>query len=129
MLFYLALLVTDLILWYILIRALKGRNMVLRIAVLLLKTAGTALFIALFLKIVLYRGEFAEPSNAFRQVQMGVMALLLMLTTGACLAVSVTGRVAGALMKREMKWPAVTNIVLFLLATLFCCRRLLPAET
>ena len=119
MLFYLALLVTDLILWYILIRALKGRNMVLRIAVLLLKTAGTALFIALFLKIVLYRGEFAEPSNAFRQVQMGVMALLLMLTTGACLAVSVTGRVAGALMKREMKWPAVTNIVLFLLATLF----------
>lgn len=118
MLFYLVLLVADLILWHILIRALKGRNRVLRIVVLLLKTAVTALFVTLSLMIVLYRGEFAEPANAFRQIQMGAMALLLILTTGACLAVSLTGRVAGALMKREMKWPAITNIALFLLITL-----------
>lgn len=119
MLFYLVLLVADLILWYILVRALKGRNWVLRIAVLLLKTAVTAAFVTLFFRIVLYRGEFAEPANAFRQIQMGVAALLLISAAGSCLAVSITGRIAESLLKREMKWTAMTNIVLFLLVTFF----------
>jgi len=118
MLFYLVLLASDLILWYILIRALKGRNIVLRFAVLFLKAAVTAAFVTLFLKIVLYRGEFAEPANAFRQIQMGVIALFLISTSGACLVVTIIGRLAGSLMKRELKWTGIANIVLFLLVLL-----------
>ncbi len=119
MFFYLVLLVADLILWHILIRALKGRNIVLWFAVLLLKAAVTAAFVTLFFRIVLCQGEFAEPANAFRQIQMGVAALLLITSAGACLTVSLIGRLAGSVMKREMKWTGITNIILFILVMLF----------
>ena len=76
-LLYLILLIADLLLWFIILKAIKGRNRILRASALVLKSAVSFLFLFLFFRIVLYRGEFADPANAFRQIQMGTMAVLL----------------------------------------------------
>lgn len=119
MLFYLVLFAADLFLWFLLVRELRGRNRILRIAVLALKAAVSAIFVTLFFRLVLHRGEFAEPANAFRQLQMGTMALLLLAASGACIAVKFISLIAGAFRKREMKWPGMACIVLFLFTVLF----------
>lgn len=122
MFFYPALLVADLILWYILLKELKGRNMYLRLAVLSLKAAVTVIFLTLFFRIVLHRGEFAEPANAFRQIQMGTMALLLLSAAGASLLVTLFVRIAGSFMKKRAKnrrQNILINTIIFVLAVVF----------
>lgn len=122
MFFYPALLVADLILWYILLKELKGRNMYLRLAVLSLKAAVTVIFLTLFFRIVLHRGEFAEPANAFRQIQMGTMALLLLSAAGASLLVTLFVRIAGSFMKKRTKnrkQNILINTIIFVLAVVF----------
>ncbi len=88
-LYYLILFIADLFLWFIILKEMKGRKRVLRTSVLVLKTAVTALFLFLFIRILLYNGEFADPANAFRQIQMGTMAALLVAAAATCLAVTV----------------------------------------
>lgn len=122
MFFYPALLVADLILWYILLKELKGRNMYMRLAVLSLKAAVTVIFLTLFFRIVLHRGEFAEPANAFRQIQMGTMALLLLSAAGASLLVTLFVRIAGSFMKKRAKnrrQNILINTIIFVLAVVF----------
>ncbi|MRR23820.1 hypothetical protein EG830_12660, partial [bacterium] len=103
MFFYTALLLADLILWYLLLKELKERNMYLKLAVLSLKAAVTVIFLILLFRIVLHRGEFAEPANAFRQIQMGTMALLLLSAAGASLLVTLLVKIAASFMKRKTK--------------------------
>ena len=119
MFFYSALLVADLILWYLLLKELKERNMYLKLAVLSLKAAVTVIFLFLLFRIVLHRGEFAEPANAFRQIQMGTMALLLLSAAGASLLVTLLSRIASSFMKRKAKKRGrniMIHTVIFVLA-------------
>ena len=119
MLFYSALLAADLVLWYLLLKELKGRNMYLRLAVLSLKAAVTVIFLILFFLIVLHRGEFAEPANAFRQIQMGTMALLLLSATGASLLVTLFVSIARSFMRkraRNRRQNILINTIIFVLA-------------
>lgn len=118
MLFYLVLLAADLFLWFLLVRELRGRNRVLRFAVLVVKAAVSVVFVTLFFRIVLHRGEFAEPANAFRQLQMGTMALLLLAASGTCIVVKLISLGVGSLIKRKMKWPGMACIVLFLITVI-----------
>jgi predicted MPP superfamily phosphohydrolase len=103
MFLYTALLFSDLILWYLLLKELKGRNIYLKLAVLSLKSAVTVIFLTLFFRIILYRGEFAEPANAFRQIQMGTMALLLLSSAGTSLLLTLIAMLAGSFMKKRAK--------------------------
>jgi hypothetical protein len=101
MFFYSALLAADIILWYLLLKELRGRNMYLRLAVLSLKASVTVIFLTLFFRIVLHRGDFAEPANAFRQIQMGTMALLLLSSAGTCLLLALLTRISNPLLRRR----------------------------
>lgn len=114
MLFYLILLTADLFLWFLLLKELRDKNRFLRYAVLFVKGAVSAIFITLFLRIVFYRGEFAEPANAFRQIQMGTMAFLLATASGLCLSVTLLGRLLAFFRKRESRWISRINVFVFL---------------
>lgn len=118
MLFYLILLVADLFLWFILLTELRDRNGILRIAVLLVKTAVSVIFIFLFFRIVLYRGEFADPANAFRQIQMGVIALLLVASALTGLVLTLTIRLVSRLTGRKYGGTGAANSILFVLFVL-----------
>lgn len=114
--------VADLILWFLLLKELKGRNRILRLAVLSLKAAVSVVFLILFFRIVLYRGEFAEPANAFRQIQMGTMALLLLSSAGASLLLTLFVRIAASFVKKRAirrGQNILMNTVIFVLAVAF----------
>jgi len=115
MLFYIILLAADLFLWYIMVKELRGKNRTFRFVVLLVKAAVSVIFVTLFLTIVLYRGEFAEPVNAFRQIQMGTLAVLLVISSAFALVVSLFGYLLSRLRKKELRWVSTLNIVIFLL--------------
>jgi predicted MPP superfamily phosphohydrolase len=122
MFFYSALLVADLVLWYLLLNELKGRNMYLRLAVLLLKAAVTVIFLTLLFRIVFYRGEFAEPANAFRQIQMGAMALLLLSAAGASLLVTLFAGIVRSFLRKRAKsrrQNILINTIIFVLVVAF----------
>ncbi len=118
MLFYFILIVADLFLWFILLKELKGRNGILRMAVLLVKASVSALFIFLFLRIILYRGEFADPANAFRQIQMKTIALLLVTASSASLIMTLIIRLVYLLRGRKSGNTGAANTILFLLVVL-----------
>lgn len=118
MLFYLILITADLFLWFLMLRELRGRNRFLRFAVLLVKGAVSVIFITLLLRIVFYRGEFADPANAFRQIQMGTIAFLLANASGLCLVVTLIGRLMAFFSKREIKWISLLNVIVFLLSVI-----------
>lgn len=122
MLFYASLLVADLILWYLLLRELNGRKPVLRLPVLLLKATVSAIFLVLLFLILFHRGEFAEPANAFRQIQMGTMALLLLSAAGTGLLVTLLFRLVTSFMKNRTKRRSqnlLINTIIFVLAVVF----------
>lgn len=116
--FYLILLFADLFLWFILMKELKGRNRILRISVLLVKATISALFILLFFRITLHRGEFADPANAFRHLQMGTVAVLLVSSTMACLAVTVLIWFISLFRKRKFSGTGLASTVLFIIVLL-----------
>ena len=118
-LLYLILLIADLFLWFIILKEIKGRNRILRASVLVLKSAVSSLFLFLFFRIVLYRGESADPANAFRQIQMGTMAVLLVAASTTCLAVTLLIRLVSLLRKRKPGTTGLANTLIFILLTLF----------
>ncbi len=118
MLFYLTLIIADLFLWFLMLRDLRGRNRFFRFAVLLVKGAVSVIFITLLLRIVFYRGEFADPANAFRQIQMGTVAFLLANASVLCLLVTLIGRLMAFFRKREIRWISLLNVVVFLLSVI-----------
>lgn len=117
-LLYLILFIADMFLWFIILKEMKGRNRILRASVLILKTAVTALLLFLFFRIVLHRGEFADSANAFRQIQMGTMAALLVTASAACLTVTLVIRLAYLLRGRKYGTTGIANTLIFILLTL-----------
>ncbi|NLE36204.1 MAG: hypothetical protein GX622_13980 [Bacteroidales bacterium] len=118
MLLYLTLLLADLLLWFILLRELKERNNILRLVIMAFKALVSAIFIFLFFSITLYNGEFADPANAFRQIQMGAISILLLVTSSACILISVILRLTSALIKGRHRGTGLANSIIFLLLTL-----------
>lgn len=118
MFYYLTLLFADLLLWFILLRDLKERNKILRLVILALKAVVSALFIYLFFRITLYKGEFADPANAFRQIQMGAIGILLLTASSACLLLTVIIRLTSAALKRRHRGNGLASSIIFILVVL-----------
>jgi predicted MPP superfamily phosphohydrolase len=117
-LFYLILFIADLFLWFIILKEMKGRNRIFRATVYVIKAAVTILFLFLFFRIVLYSGEFADPANAFRQIQLGAMAALLVAASTACLTVTLLIRLVSLLRGRKSGTTGIANTLIFTLLTL-----------
>lgn len=116
MIFYSGLLAADLILWYLLVKELKEANRIFRMTVLSLKATVSFIFLFLLFRIVFFRGEFAEPANAFRQIQMGTMAVLLLSAAGTGILTTLLIRTVRLFLKKKMRRPALVNTVIFLIA-------------
>lgn len=117
-LFYLIVLIADLFLWFIILKEMKGRNSIFRASVLVFKSVVSILFLFLFFRIVLYRGEFAEPANAFRQIQMGALAAMLVAASTASLTVTILIRLVSLLRGRKSGSTGIASTLIFILVTL-----------
>ncbi len=118
MLFYLILLLADLFLWVVLIRELRERNRIVKFSVLAVKAALTTLFIYLAVTLALHGGNPYGPADAYRQIVMGSMALLLLVTSSLSLLTLLAAGMVSLIMKRKMKWRGPVLISIFLLMTL-----------
>jgi hypothetical protein len=118
MLFYLILLIADLFLWAVLIRELRESNRIVKFSVLAVKAAISAFFIYLAVALALQGSKPYGPADAYRQIVMGSLALLLLVTSLVSLLTMVVAGLASLIMKRKVKWrgPVLTSI--FLLMTL-----------
>jgi predicted MPP superfamily phosphohydrolase len=117
-LFYIILLIADLFLWIVLVRELRERNRMLKFTVLAVKAALTVAFIYLFVALTLRGSMPYGPADAYRQIVMGSMALLLLVTSSLSVLTMLIAGVASLVMKRKIKWRGPVLISVFLLMTL-----------
>jgi predicted MPP superfamily phosphohydrolase len=117
-LFYIILLIADLFLWIVLVRELRERNRMLKFTVLAVKAALTVALIYLFVALTLRGSMPYGPADAYRQIVMGSMALLLLVTSALSVLTLLIAGVASLVMKRKIKWRGPVLISVFLLMTL-----------
>ena len=118
MLFYLILLLADLFLWFVLIKELRERNRLVKYTVLAVKAALSGVFIYLFVALTLRGAIPYGPADAYRQIVMGSMALLLLVTSLLSVLILLASGLASLIMKRRMRWRGPILISVFLLMTL-----------
>ena len=117
-LFYIILLIADLFLWIVLVRELRGRNRIVKFTVLAVKTALSAAFLYLSVALTLRGSMPYGPADAYRQIVMGSMALLLLVTSSLSVLTLLVAGLASLIMKRKMRWRGPVLISVFLLMTL-----------
>jgi len=118
MLFYLILLLADLFLWFVLIRELRERNRLVKYTVLAVKAALSGVFIYLFVALTLRGAIPYGPADAYRQIVMGSMALLLLVTATASLLTLLAAGMAFLIAKKKVRWRGPVLISIFLLMTI-----------
>lgn len=118
MLFFLIPLLADIWLWYALITDLRKRNKAFRAVVLAVKATLTAALVYLIITIAAYRGEFAEPANAYRQIVIGALTALNITAGLIYLIMVILTWLPGRLMNHKLKAAGIVNITLFLLVVI-----------
>lgn len=118
MLFYIILILADLFLWFVLVRGLRGRNRVLKVVVLAIKAALTAALLYLSIALILHGSMPYGPADAYRQIVLGSMALLLLVTSSLSLLTLLVAGLASLVIKRKMRWSGPVMISIFLFMTL-----------
>ncbi|MCK7530501.1 MAG: hypothetical protein MZV63_05385 [Marinilabiliales bacterium] len=76
------------------------------------KTALSVILLYLVVSLVLYKGPFDDPANAFRYIVFGVINILVISVGSIYLGLSIITRLAGRIMRRKMSGLVITNIVL-----------------
>ena len=117
-LFYIILLLADLFLWIVLVRELRGRNRILKFTVLEVKAALSATFVYLAVALTLRGSMPYGPADAYRQIVMGSMALLLLVTSSLSVLILLVSLLASLIMQRKMRWRGPLLISVFLMMTL-----------
>ncbi len=118
MLLYLTLWPADLLIWYIVVRSLRGRSRVVRTVIITVKALITILMALLFFAVVLRRADLTEQAGAFRQTQFGTIIFLQLLLLFTLIAVALAGKVAALFTGRRPVWGAPLILSLFLLISL-----------
>ncbi len=112
------LLLFDLWLWYALITDLKGRTRILRIVFLVVKASISMVLLFLFVWVVAYRGEYADPANAFIRIVLGALTAMLVTAGSAYLVMALLTWLPARLMRRRMSAAGLINITIFMLIVL-----------
>lgn len=108
---FIILLLTDLYIWWRLTGDLRHQNRVLQTFVLIAKACFSAVFLYLVIRLVSYRGEFADPANAFRYIEFGAMGGLLVSVGLLYLVVSILIRLLGRFLHKRLQLVLTINII------------------
>ncbi len=109
---FVTLVLVDLYVWWRLATDLRKRNKVLQAGSFAVKTALSVILLYLVVSLVLYKGPFDDPANAFRYIAFGVINILVISVGSVYLGLSIITRLAGRIMRRKMSGLVITNIVL-----------------
>jgi uncharacterized protein len=109
---FVILLLTDIYIFWRLISDLKGRSKALKAAVFTVKAVLSLILLWFIVTMLSYKGEFADPANAYRQIVSGALTGLIF-TIGALYIVTGIGTaLAGRIMHRKFRGPVITNLII-----------------
>jgi len=109
---FVTLVLVDLYVWWRLVTDLRKRNKVLQAVSFAVKAALSVILLYLVARLVLYRGPFDDPANAFRYIAFGVINILVIAVGSVYLGLSIITRLAGRIIRRKMSGLVITNIIL-----------------
>ncbi len=115
---YLILLLTDLLVWHLLLRAARDQKMWIRMAMGGTKALLSALLLLLIFITLPQRAAPDGQLPAFRRTELGTMAFLLFAQSVTLGAVALISLAAAALRSQKTRWHSPVTLLLFLLVTL-----------
>ena len=109
---FVILLLTDIYIFRRLVSDMKQRSKALQAVVLTLKAIQTLVLVWLIVRLVSYRGEFADPANAYRYIVFGALAALIITVGSLYLVTSIGTRLLGRILHRRLSGLVLTNIII-----------------
>lgn len=109
---FVTLVLVDLYVWWRLVTDLRRRNKVLQAVSFAAKAALSVILLYLVARLVLDRGPFDDPPNAFRYIAFGLINILVISVGSIYLGLSIITRLAGRIIRRKMSGLVITNIIL-----------------
>lgn len=106
-------LVAEIWLWYALVSDLKNRPRALQAAVYVIKSLLSAAFLYLAVRILFYKGDFADPANAFRHTAFGALVALLVTAATAYVIIRLATWLIRKSGKRRLGRRGLLGIIVF----------------
>jgi hypothetical protein len=102
----------DIYIFWRLVGDMKHRSQALQAVVLSVKAIQSLILLYLIVSLLSYRGEFADPANAFRYIVFGAIAALVLAVGSLYLVTSIGTRLLGRILHRKLGGLVLTNIII-----------------
>ncbi len=109
---FVILLLTDIYIFWRLIADMKHRSRALQAVVLTVKAILSFILLYFIVRLLTYRGEFADPANAFRYIVFGAIAALIITVGSLYLVTSIGTRLLGRILHRKLGGLVLANIII-----------------
>lgn len=109
---FVILLLTDIYIFWRLIADMKHRSRALQAVVLTVKAILSIFLLYFIVRLLTYRGEFADPANAFRYIVFGAIAALIITVGSLYLVTSIGTRLLGRILHRKLGGLVLANIII-----------------
>jgi len=109
---FVILLLADIYIFLRLVGDMKQRSKALQALVFTVKAIQSLVLLWLIIKLVSFKGEFADPANAYRYIVFGALAALIITVGSLYLVTSIGTRLLGRIMHRQLGGLVLTNIII-----------------
>ncbi|HUW92440.1 MAG TPA: metallophosphoesterase [Bacteroidales bacterium] len=108
---FIILILTDLFVWWRLLTDMKKNSRVALALAIAVKSIMTALLLWLITGMIFYRGDFADPANAFGNIAFGTVAALTITIGISYSAISISIRILSRMLHRRLTLLTWANII------------------
>jgi predicted MPP superfamily phosphohydrolase len=112
MLIFLILVLADICIWWLLIGDTRRLGPVMRVLVLTVKVIISLTLIYLITRILLYKGEFADPANTFRYIVLGAMGAFIITAGSLYIVASLLIHLLERKLKRRFNGLVLANLII-----------------
>ncbi len=109
---FVILLLADIYIFWRLIGDMKHRSRALQAVVLTVKAILSFILLYFIIRLITYRGEFADPANAYRYIVFGAVAALILTVGFLYLVTSIGTRLLGRILHRKLGGLVLANIII-----------------
>jgi uncharacterized protein len=109
---FIILLLTDIYLWRRLVTDLRQRNKILQTAVFTVKAITSLILLYLIIRLLFYKGEFADPTNVFRNLAFGAIAALIISVALWYVATGILRWLIDKVFHRKLSRFVIANVVI-----------------
>lgn len=109
---FVILVLADIFIFWHLVSDLKHRNKALQEVVFTVKAIVSLVLLYFIVRLLSYKGEFADPANAYRYIVFGALTALIIIVGSLYLVTSTGTRLLGRILHRKLGGLVLTNIII-----------------